>query len=117
MANLSEAKAAKERAKELLADVGEIRGIGIARVEDGFGVKVNLAHEIEQYMPEYVNGVPLVVEITGEIRALEASQPGPPANVDPDQPDSGHDLTAAPRSTTANLPSSVSAQDEADVDD
>jgi hypothetical protein len=39
---LDEARAAKERAKSLLAGKASVVGIGLTRVGDGFGVKVNL---------------------------------------------------------------------------
>jgi hypothetical protein len=68
MATLSEAKAAKARTRELLGNVDQLRGLGIARTDDGFGVKVNLQRELDEPIPEQIDGVPLVVEIVGTIR-------------------------------------------------
>ena len=68
MATLEEARAAKEHAKLMLADVGGIHGIGIARLADGFGVKVNLARLLDEAIPDDLDGVPIVLEVVGQIR-------------------------------------------------
>ncbi len=75
MATLAQARAAKERTKELLGDMPELRGIGIARAERGFCVKVNLERLPEFELPSEVDGVTVRVEVVGEIRALTGSPP------------------------------------------
>ncbi len=70
MATLQQARAAKVRAKELLRDLPELRGIGIARAEEGFCLKVNLERWPAADLPGEVDGVPVRVELVGEIRSL-----------------------------------------------
>ncbi len=62
-----EARAAKEKAKELFASN---IGVGITRTDDGYAVKVNLRDPIPEgeTMPTSIDGVPLTFEIVGEIR-------------------------------------------------
>lgn len=48
----------------------ELRGIGIAVLDDGFGVKVNLSCPVAWTVPDRVNGVPVVVQIVGTVRPL-----------------------------------------------
>jgi hypothetical protein len=70
-ATLAEAEAAKETLKARLFPLPELRGIGIALLDDGFGVKVNLSSWPEGLIvPDEVDGVPVIVEIVGTIRPL-----------------------------------------------
>lgn len=70
-ASLEQARAAKEKVIRLLWDHPDVRGVGVARVADGFGVKVNLAREpAETLVPAEVDGVPVRIEVVGEIRPL-----------------------------------------------
>ena len=66
---LDEARAAKKRAKAIFAKASVV-GIGITRVGDGYGVKVNLdappADGAE--LPETIDGVPIRIEVVGPIR-------------------------------------------------
>ena len=67
---LDEARAAKERAKVLFAKKASVVGIGLTRVGDGYGVKVNLdAPPAEDAnLPEAIDGVPIRIEVIGPIR-------------------------------------------------
>ena len=67
---LAEARAAKERAKKLFARRTGVVGIGITNVGDGFGVKVNLeiAPGPDAKLPDFIDGVPVRVEVVGTIR-------------------------------------------------
>ena len=69
VATLEQARAAKERAKALFARAGTVVGVGINRVGDGFGVKVNLsaAPPPDAALPESIDGVPVRVEVVGTI--------------------------------------------------
>ena len=64
---LEEARAAKERAKEVLSGLPVV-GIGITRVGDGYGLKVNLDAAPKTEVPAAVDGVPVRVEVVGKIR-------------------------------------------------
>jgi hypothetical protein len=67
---LDEARAAKERAKSLFAARASVIGIGLTRVGDGYGVKVNLEAPPapDAGLPETIYGVPVRIEVVGTIR-------------------------------------------------
>ncbi len=69
-ATYDEAKAAKATLAMQLADLPQLRGIGIAVLPGGFGVKVNLSEALEGIVRGEVDGVPVVVAIVGTIRSL-----------------------------------------------
>ncbi len=64
------ARAAKARALELFLPAAEVVGVGITQIQDGYGIKVNLRVEpapgVE--LPQEVDGVPVRIEVVGEIR-------------------------------------------------
>lgn len=65
---LEEARAAKAKAMQLLNDLPLV-GIGITRVGEGYGLKVNLSKSVgKEKMPTHVDQVPIVTEVVGEIR-------------------------------------------------
>jgi len=65
---LEEARAAKTKAVHQL-NVLPVVGVGITRVGDGYGLKVNLSQCVAPgQIPCHVDGVPLVAEVVGEIR-------------------------------------------------
>ena len=69
MATLDEARAAKRKAVERLHGVPQVNGIGVERLARGYGLKVNLAAEVEAgTLPEDVDGVPLRAVVVGRIR-------------------------------------------------
>jgi hypothetical protein len=69
VATLEQARAAKRKAARGLARVPEVNGIGVVRMETGYGLKVNLAQEVETgVIPEAVDGVPLRAVVVGRIR-------------------------------------------------
>jgi hypothetical protein len=67
---LDEARAAKERAKRIFAKKASVVGIGITRVGDRYGVKVNLEAPppADANLPETIDGVPVRIEVIGPIR-------------------------------------------------
>jgi len=67
---LVEARAAKERAKAIFASKPSVVGIGITRVGDRYGVKVNLdaPPAPDANLPESIDGVPIRIEVVGPIR-------------------------------------------------
>jgi hypothetical protein len=69
-ATFEEAEAAKAILLTLLEDLPELRGIGIAVLEDGFGVKVNLSRPTARIVPLDVNDVPVIIDIVGTILPL-----------------------------------------------
>lgn len=74
VSTLHEARAAKERVKELLGERDELRGVGITRSDEGYALKVNLSERNEVRLPAEIDGVPVQVEIVGEVRALRTTR-------------------------------------------
>lgn len=65
------AEAAKESLARTLSHLPELCGIGIAPLDDGFGVKVNLSREVAPgTVPDDVNGVPVIVAVVGTVQPL-----------------------------------------------
>jgi hypothetical protein len=68
VSTLEEARAAKAKAAQLLCALPVV-GIGITRVGEGYGVKVNLSRSVcADQLPTEVDGVPIHAEVVGEIR-------------------------------------------------
>jgi hypothetical protein len=68
---LEEARQAKTRAQAVFAPLGAVVGIGITRIGDGYGLKVNLRSRppADTPLPAEVDGVPVRVEVVGQPRA------------------------------------------------
>lgn len=66
---LEAARAAKAEASARFSKLAAVNGVGITRIGDGYGVKINLAEPpaADVELPDVVNGVPVVVEIVGRI--------------------------------------------------
>lgn len=70
-ATLERARAAKAALRARLAGLPELRGIGIAFLPEGCGVKVMLDRLPDGVViPEEVDGVPVMVEIVDELTLL-----------------------------------------------
>lgn len=69
MTTLAMARAAKSAALEQFSRLARVVGVGITRVDDEYAVKVNVT-EIRPgiKLPTQVGGVPVRVEVTGEIK-------------------------------------------------
>jgi len=69
-ASLDQVRAAKAVAQRLLAGNSNVVGIGIARIGEGFGLKVNLTEEAsgDAAPPADIEGVPVLVEVVGPLR-------------------------------------------------
>ena len=65
--SLSQARAAKTKLQALLRKHPTVNGIGITRLEQGYGVKLNLSAPSEDRIPDEVDGVPIRVETVGRI--------------------------------------------------
>ncbi len=67
---IDEARAAKAKAVELLKGLPAVVGIGIAKLAEGYGVKINVSQETGEArsLPTSIDGVPVRVEIVGTIR-------------------------------------------------
>jgi len=67
---IADARAAKEEATHRFSQWPSVVGIGITRLNGGYGVKVNLSTPSQKLFPNDVNGVPLLVEVTGQPYAV-----------------------------------------------
>lgn len=68
-ATLPKARAAKTRALQVFSRVGKVVGVGLVKLDDGYGVKVNLQSRPRAgTIPSSVNGVPVTIEVTGPLR-------------------------------------------------
>lgn len=77
MASLEEARAAKVKVGLILGDNPDVQGVGIARANGSFGLKVNLAHgRAVGAVPCDVDGVPVLVEVVGQVWALPPDDAG-----------------------------------------
>ena len=47
----------------------EVSGLGITRIGEGWGFKVNLRTEPTRALPGKIHGVPIVSEVVGVVRA------------------------------------------------
>lgn len=65
--DLERARAAKERLAALIADRPAVNGVGISPFEDGFCIKVDLAHPSDEELPQEFDGVPVRIEIVGTV--------------------------------------------------
>jgi hypothetical protein len=68
--SLERARAAKERALAVFSKVGEVVGIGLTKIDDQYGLKVNLSAPPDDpaALPDEVDGVRVKVEVVGRIR-------------------------------------------------
>ena len=68
---IDRARAAKIRVGLRLEDLPQVNGIGLVRIGQGYGIKVNLSEPLEnqEAIPPEVDGVPVVVEFVGRIVA------------------------------------------------
>ena len=70
-ATLEEARAAKAALRARLLGLPELRGIGVAFLDDGCAVKVFLRkHPVGFTIPAEVDGVPVIVETIDELTPL-----------------------------------------------
>jgi hypothetical protein len=72
--NLAAVRAAKAKAVKLFASNPNVTGIGIARMNGGFGVKLNFVTQPSEKdrVPQEIDGVPIRVEVVGSIGARKA---------------------------------------------
>lgn len=70
-ATLEQARAAKVALRARLAGLPGLRGIGVAFLEEGYGVKVMLTPLPDGLViPKEIDGVPVIVEIVDELMLL-----------------------------------------------
>lgn len=67
--SVDEARAAKKRAMDVFKHLAPVVGIGITKIDGGYGVKVNLRDKPKAtvLLPEAIDGVPVRVEVVGAI--------------------------------------------------
>jgi hypothetical protein len=67
---LDEARAVKPRVLDEIGGKASVVGVGITRIDGGYGVKVNLdaPPAAGVHLPLAIAGVPLRIEVVGKIR-------------------------------------------------
>jgi hypothetical protein len=67
--SIERARAAKELAKARLAGVSGVVGIGLTKIGNSYGIKINLSQPPENpaAIPDVIEGVPVCWEIVGRI--------------------------------------------------
>jgi hypothetical protein len=71
-ATLEQAERAQQKLRTRLTGCANVRGIGIAILDHGYGVKVNLEREDPHHViPDDVDGVPVIVAVVGIISARD----------------------------------------------
>ncbi len=68
--SLEAARAAKAEEHETFTALAPVVGVGITRIGDGYGLKVNLqqAPAAGVALPDEINGIPVRVEVVGAVR-------------------------------------------------
>jgi hypothetical protein len=68
-ATLDDVRAVKAKAMAIFSPLAEVVGIGITRIGEGYGLKVNLriAAGKNAQLPTDVDGIPVKVEIVGRL--------------------------------------------------
>ena len=70
MASFQDAQVAKPHADKVLFErFPEVSGVGIERVDGGWGFKVNLRSAASCELPNQVDGIPVRAEVVGEVVA------------------------------------------------
>jgi len=70
VSTIDEARAAKEKTFSVFSSLAAVVGVGITRIDSGYGVKVNLAQPPGPHvgLPDTVDGVPIRIEVVGNLR-------------------------------------------------
>jgi hypothetical protein len=73
--SLSQARAAKVKAVRLFGKHPLVNGVGLARVADGYALKVNFLKSPDQgkTLPKEIDGVPILIDVVGPIAKRKAS--------------------------------------------
>lgn len=68
-ASLEAARAAKLHVPKAFRGIGEVVGVGLVSMDEGYGIKVNLAKPVSRKAstPKRIAGVPVSVEVVGTI--------------------------------------------------
>ena len=69
MADIEQARAAKERLRTALQGRSDVRGIGIARTGSGYEIRVNVSRDGRHDLPGMVDGVDVHVRVVGAVTA------------------------------------------------
>jgi hypothetical protein len=69
VADIEQARAAKERLRATLQGRSDVRGIGIARTSGGYEIRVNVSRDGRHDLPGMVDGVDVNVRVVGAIHA------------------------------------------------
>lgn len=69
---LEQARRVKAKAKSLTRSAAPDAGIGLAKIDGSYVVKINLRAPVKARLPEKVDGVPVLYEVVGSIKPRHA---------------------------------------------
>jgi hypothetical protein len=69
LADIEQARAAKERLRTTLQGRSDVRGIGIAKAGDGYEIRVNVSRDGRHDLPGMIDGVDVQVRVVGVVHA------------------------------------------------
>jgi hypothetical protein len=71
MATIDQARAAQAELRELVAEIPEVNGIGLARDGAGWVLRVNLVSKLHRshVVPESIGSVPVTTQVVGRLEA------------------------------------------------
>jgi len=69
---LDEVRAVKAEAQKAYGQLARVVGVGITRIGDGYGLKINLESAPAAAVPTAFKGVPVRVEVVGAIKKQAA---------------------------------------------
>ena len=73
--DLQQARAAKAKLMERLADAVGVAGVGLGKRDGGYVIQVNVSAELPAgTLPEEVDGIPVRSAVVGRITALESGE-------------------------------------------
>jgi hypothetical protein len=64
------ARKARDKVRGLVKKIAAVNGVGIARVDGRYAVKVNFSEKpsADAKVPKTINGIPVVTHVVGKIR-------------------------------------------------
>ena len=65
---IDEARAAKAEASNVFGSLASVAGVGITRIGEGYGLKINLVEKAKVPLPTEIGGIPVQIEVVGPIQ-------------------------------------------------
>ena len=66
--SIEQARDVKQKAGDLARAAAAVAGVGLTRVGNSYAIKINLREPTAKKLPQQLDGVPIVYEVTGIAR-------------------------------------------------